>query len=335
MPPVLARDFLCHCSLRAASPASCAAAGGASEVAAAAMPEEKSSLPLLTTLGVPWFWGGDVEKGWMFMRYNVKPITAWLAPGSWAYGTERIPAAGGAVLASNHLSGIDPPLVGTFSRRALWYMMKAELLDIPLVGEALTWTGAFPVRRGEGDRDSLRKARELVREGHVVGVFVEGTRQRFGYPGPVHAGALTIAMKERVPVIPCGVESFGWSMKNRRACALVYGEPMSLRPSPRQRGRLQGGRRTSGNRDRPPVAASGRGRRRRLPRDAAGRNGETAVATRPRLPSGEDAPPGERPGVGPRAGGRANSLHPLLLASVGRGWVADGGTVGAGSHPAR
>ena len=107
-------------------------------------------------------------------------------------------------------------------------MMKAELLDIPVVGEALTWTGAFPVRRGEGDRDSLRKARELVREGHVVGVFVEGTRQRFGYPGPVHAGALTIAMKERVPVIPCGVESFGWSMKNRRACALVYGEPMSL-----------------------------------------------------------------------------------------------------------
>ncbi len=192
------------------------------------MPEEKPSLPLLTRLGVPWIWGGDVERGWVFMRYNVKPITAWLAPGSWAYGTERIPAAGGAVLAANHLSGIDPPLIGTFSRRAIWYMMKAELLDIPVVGEALTWTGGFPVRRGEGDRDSLRKARELVREGHVVGLFVEGTRQRFGHPGPVHAGALTIAMKERVPLIPCGVESFGWSMKNRRACALVYGEPMSL-----------------------------------------------------------------------------------------------------------
>jgi 1-acyl-sn-glycerol-3-phosphate acyltransferase len=192
------------------------------------MPDEKPKLPLLTRLGVPWLWGGDVEKGWVFMQYNVKPITLRLAPGSWAYGTYRIPASGGAVLAANLLSGIDPPLVGTFSRRALWYMMKAELLDIPIVGEALTWTGAFPVRRGEGDRDSLRKARELVREGHIVAVFVEGTRQRFGYPGPVHAGALTIAMKERVPVIPCGVESFGWSLKNRRACALVYGEPMSF-----------------------------------------------------------------------------------------------------------
>jgi 1-acyl-sn-glycerol-3-phosphate acyltransferase len=162
------------------------------------------------------------------MYTNVKPITAFLmAPRSCAYGRDRIPANGGAVLAANHLSGIDPPLVGTFSRRAIWYMMKAELLDIPIVGEALTWTGAFPIRRGEGDRDGMRKARELVREGHVVGVFVEGTRQRLGHPTKqIHAGALAIAMNEKVPVIPAGVESFGWSLKNRRACCVVYGEPM-------------------------------------------------------------------------------------------------------------
>jgi 1-acyl-sn-glycerol-3-phosphate acyltransferase len=67
-----------------------------------------------------------------------------------------------------------------------------------------------------------------VREGHVVGVFVEGTRQRFGYPGPVHSGAPMIAMKEGVPLIPCGVETFGWSRKNRRACCVVWGEPMSF-----------------------------------------------------------------------------------------------------------
>ncbi len=190
---------------------------------------------LLTRLGIPLLWGADVERGWVFMRYNVVPITArLLAPGSRAYGTDRIPAEGGGVLAANHLSAIDPPLVGSFSRRALWYMMKAELLDIPVVGEALTWTGAFPIWRGEGDREGLRHARELVREGHIVGVFVEGTRQRFGYPGgPIHAGALTIAMNENVPVIPCGVESFGWSRKNRRACCVVYGEPMHFAELPR------------------------------------------------------------------------------------------------------
>ncbi|MDQ3894175.1 MAG: 1-acyl-sn-glycerol-3-phosphate acyltransferase [Actinomycetota bacterium] len=182
----------------------------------------------LTRLGVPWLWGADVEKAWIFMRFNVVPITTMLmAPGSYAYGICRLPRTGGAVLAVNHLSAIDPPLVGSFSNRAIWYMMKSELLDVAVIGEALTWTGAFPIRRGESDREGLRKARELVREGHVVGVFVEGTRQRFGYPaGRIHAGAVTIAMKEGVPVIPCGVESFGWSRRNRRACCVVYGEPV-------------------------------------------------------------------------------------------------------------
>jgi 1-acyl-sn-glycerol-3-phosphate acyltransferase len=184
---------------------------------------------ILTRLGVPWLWGADVEKGWVFMRFNVVPlITRWFAPGSYSYGLERLPDTGGAVLAVNHLSAIDPPLVGSFSNRAIFYMAKYEILELPIVGEALTWTGGFPVRRGEPDRNGLRRARDLVREGHVVGVFVEGTRQRFGYPGPVHSGAPMIAMKEGVPLIPCGVETFGWSRKNRRACCVVWGEPMSF-----------------------------------------------------------------------------------------------------------
>ena len=185
---------------------------------------------VFTRLGVPWLWGGDVEKGWMFMRFNAVPITTLLmAPGSYAYGTCRLPRVGGAVMAINHLSAVDPPLVGSFSNRAVWYMMKSELLEIPVVGEALTWAGAFPIRRGGSDREGLRKARELVRAGHIIGVFVEGTRQRLGYPAEqIHAGAATIAIKEQVPVIPCAVESFQWSLRNRRACCVVYGEPISF-----------------------------------------------------------------------------------------------------------
>jgi 1-acyl-sn-glycerol-3-phosphate acyltransferase len=193
----------------------------------AVVSEPVFSPTFFTRLGVPWLWGADVEKAWIVMRFNVVPITTlFFAPDSHAYGTERLPGTGGAVLAINHLSAIDPPLVGSFSNRAIWYMMKSELLEMPVVGEALTWTGAFPIRRGRGDRDGLRKARELVGAGHIVGVFVEGTRQRFGYPGAVHPGAATIAMKERAPVIPCGVESFGWSRRNRRSCCVVYGEPV-------------------------------------------------------------------------------------------------------------
>jgi 1-acyl-sn-glycerol-3-phosphate acyltransferase len=112
-------------------------------------------------------------------------------------------------------------------------MAKAELLAMPVVGDVLTWTGAFPVRRGEGDRDALRQAREIAREGHMVGLFVEGTRQPFGHPGEVRPGATMIALQEGVPIIPCGIYSFGWTRNNRMPCALVWGNPIDLGGLPR------------------------------------------------------------------------------------------------------
>ena len=171
--------------------------------------------------------GENPERAWSVARYLVRPVLDRLAP-SWAYGAERLPETGGVVVAVNHLSAIDPPLLGVHSRRAIYYMAKVELLSVPLAGELLRWTGAFAVRRGEGDRDSLRVARWAVRNGHAVGVFAEGTRQQFGYPGPLHAGAAMIAIQEDVPVVPCGLDSFGWSLKNRRKCCVVWGEPVRL-----------------------------------------------------------------------------------------------------------
>ena len=168
------------------------------------------------------------------MRYFVQPVTLWLAPAA-AYGAEHVPLDGGAVLAANHFSGIDHPLIGTFCPRPVRYVAKAELLEIPIVGEALSWTGIIPIRRGEGDRDALRQAREAIRAGDLVGVHVEGTRQRLGYPGPVHTGGLMIAMQEGAPVVPCGLDTFGWSPANRRLCALVFGGPLDLTPLPRNR----------------------------------------------------------------------------------------------------
>jgi 1-acyl-sn-glycerol-3-phosphate acyltransferase len=181
---------------------------------------------------VPKLWREDPEVLYPFLRYSAAPVVLWLAP-SYSYGGERVPASGGGVVAVNHLSAIDPPLVGAHCPRAVFWMAKAELLAVPLVGEILRWTGAFPVRRGEGDRESLRQARQIAREGHLVGVFVEGTRQRLGYPGRVLPGATMIALQEGVPIIPCGVHSFGWSRKNRQACAVVWGEPMDLTVLPR------------------------------------------------------------------------------------------------------
>ncbi len=182
---------------------------------------------MLTRLGAYKLLCENPERTWPFARRFATPITNLIAP-SWGYGHDRVPASGGAVLAANHFSELDPALVGVHSRRTIYFMAKIELLSIPVFGELLHWTGAFAVRRGEGDRDSIRVARWAVREGHTVGVFMEGTRQQLSYPGPMHAGAAMIAIQEGVPVVPCGLDTFGWSLRNRRPCCLVWGEPVLL-----------------------------------------------------------------------------------------------------------
>ena len=187
---------------------------------------------MLTELGLPKLWHEDPERGYLIARSFMKTVVQVICP-SYAYGVERVPATGGGVVAVNHFGTIDPALVGLFSRRTIYFMAKEELLAVPVAGEILRWVGSFGVRRGEGDRDSIRVARWVAREGHLVGMFMEGTRQQLGYPGPVHPGAAMIAMQEGVPVVPAGLDTFRWSMKNRRPCALVWGDPISLDGLPR------------------------------------------------------------------------------------------------------
>jgi len=182
---------------------------------------------MLTELGLYKLLGENPERTWPVARGLVIPFARVLVP-SWSYGRERIPVEGAAVVASNHFSEVDPAIVGLHSTRTLYYMAKIELLEVPIAGEILRWTGAFAVRRGEGDRDALRVARWAVQNGHAVGIFAEGTRQQFGYPGPMHPGAAMLAIQEGVPLVPCGVDSFGWSLKNRRTCAIVWGHPVTL-----------------------------------------------------------------------------------------------------------
>jgi 1-acyl-sn-glycerol-3-phosphate acyltransferase len=177
---------------------------------------------------------GSADTAWWVGRRIAPRVTVTLAPAA-GYGVERVPRKGGGVVAANHFSAIDHPLIGSFSPRPLYFLAKAELFEIPVLGPLLSWLGVFAVRRGEGDREAVRRARELVREGHLVCVHVEGTRQRFGHPGPLHPGGLMIAMQEGVPVIPCGLDTFGWSPANRRLCAVVWGDPMRLDDLPRNR----------------------------------------------------------------------------------------------------
>jgi 1-acyl-sn-glycerol-3-phosphate acyltransferase len=150
------------------------------------------------------------------------------------YGAERVPRAGGLVVASNHFSWIDPPALGAASPRTLYMMAKVEAHRIPGLGELMRSFGAFPVRRGESDRDAVRTMRQIVREGNALGMFAEGTRQRSGVPGAVQSGAAMVAINEDVPLIPVAIHgSQSWRLGNFAPVSVAWGEPMDFEGVPR------------------------------------------------------------------------------------------------------
>jgi 1-acyl-sn-glycerol-3-phosphate acyltransferase len=149
------------------------------------------------------------------------------------YGRERVPRTGGAVLAMSHLSYLDPVVYGMSSPRRIVYMAKSELHGTFGLGQLIRAHGTLSVRRGESDRDAIRLARQVVRDNHLLGVFIEGTRQRHGRPGEPKPGAAMIAINEGVPVVPAAVwgsHVFGW---HRWPVSIAWGEPLRFDEHPR------------------------------------------------------------------------------------------------------
>ncbi len=151
-----------------------------------------------------------------------------------AYGRDRMPGDGGVVVACNHFSWIDPVVLGAVSRRTLYYMAKVEAHRVPGLGAFIRLFGCFPVRRGESDREAVRTMRQVVRDGHALGLFVEGTRQLSGVPGPVQPGAAMVAVQEGAPIIPVAVHgSQTWRPGNLHPVSIAFGEPLLLEGLPR------------------------------------------------------------------------------------------------------
>ncbi len=150
------------------------------------------------------------------------------------YGAERMPMTGGLVVAANHFSWVDPPALGAASPRNLYFMAKVEAHRVPGFGEIVRSLGAFPVRRGESDREAVRTMRQIVRDGHALGLFVEGTRQRGGVPGRAQPGAAMVAINEEVPVILAAIHgSHEWRLGNFRPVSVAWGQPMTFEGLPR------------------------------------------------------------------------------------------------------
>jgi 1-acyl-sn-glycerol-3-phosphate acyltransferase len=142
------------------------------------------------------------------------------------YGRERVPRQGGAVLAMNHFSYVDPAAFGTASPRRVVYVAKVEAHRVPGLGELIRSHGTLAIRRGESDRDALRRMRETVRANDLLGMFVEGTRQRDGVPGEAKPGAAMVAIQEGVPIVPAAVHgSLTWNW-DFSPVSVAFGEPM-------------------------------------------------------------------------------------------------------------
>jgi 1-acyl-sn-glycerol-3-phosphate acyltransferase len=148
-----------------------------------------------------------------------------------ARGLDHIPE-GGFVLAANHTSNFDPWPLGIpfLPKRQLRFMAKAELFN-PILAPILRAGGAFKVRRGEGDVEAMRTAAQLTREGEIVVMFPEGTRQKKGLrkkrEARPHTGAARIALSAGVPLVPAAI---GGTDRLRRLgpLSVAYGEPIDV-----------------------------------------------------------------------------------------------------------
>jgi 1-acyl-sn-glycerol-3-phosphate acyltransferase len=148
-------------------------------------------------------------------------------------GRENIPRKGPIILACNHFSVGDPPiLTGIVPRRISW-MAKQELFQTPVIGWLYNMFGCVPVRRFEADLKALRMSQEVLQRGHVLGMFPEGTRSAGRGLKKGEPGTAVIALRTGVPVLPVAI----WGTENvklprdlfRRTRVWVrFGQPFTL-----------------------------------------------------------------------------------------------------------
>ena len=142
-------------------------------------------------------------------------------------GLEHFPKTGGVLICSNHIDALDPPVVGITAPRPVHFMAKEELFHMPILKPLLPKINAFPVKSGLSDREALRKALSLLKNGDVMGLFPEGTRNTDGKLGKGFSGAGFFALKGDANVVPCAIIG---PYKPLKRLKVVYGKPIDMQP---------------------------------------------------------------------------------------------------------
>lgn len=145
------------------------------------------------------------------------------------HGLERIPRAGGVILAANHGSFWDPPVLGATLPREFATMTRASFFGVPGFGALLESLGAFPVERGGSNRRALQHAVRVLEEGGALLVFPEGGRMKDGLLHRGLPGLGLLAARARVPVVPihvAGTNHIRRCIARRESVRIAIGEPL-------------------------------------------------------------------------------------------------------------
>lgn len=175
--------------------------------------------------------------------YSLRPAVRLglsLAGGVRVEGEERVPLAGGLVVASNHLSLADAVVLQACVPRILTYLMGEKFYHVPGIHQFVRFWGVLIVRERGMSKDALRAAGEVLAAGGAVGVFPEGGISRDGRVRPAQPGAALIAQRAGVPILPVGLAGTerllppGSARLHRARLGICFGEPVIPCREPRQ-----------------------------------------------------------------------------------------------------
>lgn len=169
------------------------------------------------------------------LRRGCELVAASLLRGVWGVkvaGLDLIPRSGRLIVACNHMSAMDPPVLASLlsSARRPRFMGKAELFRLPVLGWFLYNTGCIPLERGTADHSAMRLALETLEQDGAVGLFPEGTRMRPGERRPPKLGVSFLAAKTRAPVVPArvvGTREFPRAFPRTFPLELRFGAPLA------------------------------------------------------------------------------------------------------------